>query len=204
MTDPTTSGSGAPGSVPRPGESAPPPLVMVVSGPGGVGKGTVVAALAAARSEVWVSRSWTTREPRPGEPLDAYVFTTREEFEAHVEADGFLEWAEFLGNLYGTPLPAPPTGTVAAILEIDVQGAAQVRERIPDAALVFIEAPSAEDHETRLRGRGDPDDKVAARLDVTERERAMAAELGCTVIVNHDVDATALELWQLITTLAAG
>jgi guanylate kinase len=172
-------------------------VIVVLSGPGGVGKGTIAARLVAEDPHVWLSRSWTTRARRPGEPDDAYVFVDRATFEAHIAAGGFLEWNEFLGNLYGTPVPDPPPGT-DILLEIDVNGAQQVRERIPDALLLFVEAPDREVQRARLVGRGDPPEKVQARLDESEAEAALARTLDCTFLVNDDLDRAVAEIRKII------
>lgn len=166
-------------------------------GPGGVGKGTVVRELLARESQLWLSRSWTTRDPRPGEAADAYTFVDRATFEEHVAAGGFLEWAEFQGQLYGTPVPDPP-GASDVLLEIEVQGAAQVLERYPDALLILLDAPSRAEQEQRLRGRGDTDAQVQRRLDVGDHERAEAQRLGATVVVNDDLDGAVSAVQQLV------
>ncbi len=172
-------------------------MLVVISGPGGVGKGTLVERLVAADPKLWLSRSWTTRPRRSHEAADAYVFVDRERFLDEVAAGGFLEWAEFLGNLYGTPLPQPPAGA-DTLLEIDVQGARQVHQRQPDALLVVVVPPSAEEQERRLRRRGDSDELIRQRLAKADEEKAVAAELGAVEVVNDDLDRAAEEVRSLI------
>lgn len=179
------------------------PLLVVVSGPGGVGKSTVVDLLIERYPELWLSRSWTTREQRPGEGDGAYIFVTREDFEARIEQDGFLEYAEFLGNFYGTPILAETDGR-DVILEIDVQGARQVLENDPDALLIFLQAPDADEQEARLRRRGDPPQKVQQRLAKAAEEANAGMELGATVITNFDIDDTVEAMWATIEKARAG
>jgi len=175
----------------------PKPVTFVLSGPGGVGKGTIVAKLLDVEDNLWLSRSWTTRDPRPGEAPDAYNFVDRDTFEAHIEADGFLEWVEFLDYLQGTPVPDPPQGS-DVLLEIDVQGAAQIKAMDPTAVLLFLDTPTIGDQEARLRARGDTDERVAQRLETAVAERAASAELGCLVVINDDLDSTVAELQAII------
>jgi guanylate kinase len=125
------------------------------------------------------------------------VFVSRDEFERRVTAGGFLEYAEFLGHLYGTPVPEAPAGR-DLVLEIDVQGASQIIERSPDALLIFIEAPTREAQEARLRHRGDPEPVIRARIEKADAEASRSQELGAKVVVNDDVDRATDEVLALI------
>ncbi len=160
--------------------------MFVLFGPGGAGKGTVADRLVASDPALWLSRSWTTRVRRPGEREDAYVFVDRPAFEAHIRSDGFFEWAEFLGNLYGTPVPDPPEGR-DVLLEIDLQGAQQVRRLRPDARLILLLPPSPEAQEARLRSRGDDDSHIEKRLAAASAEEREGRAIADAVVVNHDV-----------------
>ena len=174
-----------------------PPLTIVVSGPGGVGKGTIVDALVARDPQLWLSRSWTTRVRRAGEPAVAYVFTDRETFERRIAAGGFLEWTEFLGNYYGTPLPNPPPDS-DVVLEIEVDGASQVKAIRPDALLIFVLPPSREEQERRLRSRGDDPERVISRLRKADDEEPLGLKLADHVVVNDDLEQTIEDLATII------
>ncbi len=174
-------------------------MIFILSGPGGAGTGTVVARLLRLVPGLRLSRSWTTRARRPGEAEDAYVFVDRETFLAKVDRGGFLEWTEFAGNghLYGTPLP----DTDAAedlLLEIELDGAQQVKKLAPASVLVFLVPPSRQAWEERLRGRGDDEESVRRRLEVGERELALGTRLADHVVVNDDVDRAAGEVADII------
>lgn len=168
-------------------------MIIVISGPGGVGKGTLVDHLVSRDPGLWLSRSWTTRPRRPGESPEAYTFTTVEDFQARIAAGGFLEWAPFLDYLQGTPWPEAPEGR-DVVLEIDVQGARQVLDREPGALLLFIDAPDRGEQRRRLEGRGDSPERVSQRLAIAEAEAAGAAELGMRTIVNDDLDGAVQEV----------
>ncbi len=170
-------------------------MIAVLSGPGGVGKGTVVRALLEVDPQLRLSRSWTTRPRRPGEPEDAYTFVDRSAFEAHLARGGFLEYDEFLGNLYGTPVPdtlGDPDHDL--LLEINVQGAEQVRHHQPDALVVLLVAPSREVQEARLRERGDDEEHVAQRLALADLEEAKGRALADAIVVNDDLDRAVAEV----------
>jgi guanylate kinase len=126
------------------------------------------------------------------------VFVDRSAFEAHRDAGGFLEWAEFLGNLYGTPVPSAVPGDRDVVLEIEVQGARQIAAIDPDALFVFVRPPSSAEQERRLRGRGDPEEVVQKRLAKAAEEADAAVELGAIEVVNDDLDRCVDEILGLI------
>ncbi len=182
--------------------------LFVVSGPSGAGKGTLVGRLLADVPSCWLSVSATTRDPRPGE-VDGrdYIFLTRERFDELVEADGFLEWAEYSGNRYGTPRE-PVESRLAAgrdvVLEIEVQGAFQVRENMPEATLVFVEPPSLEVLEDRLRKRGtETEEAIARRLETAKVELSRKMEYDKR-LVNDDLESAASEFVGFVTSRRKG
>lgn len=182
---------------------APDRLLTVVVGPSGVGKGTLVRELLRRYPQVVLSVSSTTRSPRPGE-VDGvhYHFVDDDTFSEAVAAGDFLEWAVVHGkHRYGT-LKAEVANALAAghlpILEIDLDGARQVRKASPQARFVFIAPPSWEELEARLRGRGtESDSEVERRLSTAKAEMAAIGEFE-NVIVNRDVDQAVDELASLM------
>ena len=170
-------------------------MILVVFGPGGVGKSTLVQEVLGATDRLWLSRSWTTRPRRPGEAADAYTFVDEAAFEAHLAAGGFLEHTRFpaTGHLYGTPLPEPPAGH-DVLLEIDLDGARQVKARYPDAMVVLVVAPSTEVQEARLRARGDDEGHIARRLELGAAEEAEGRRFADHVVVNDVVERAAGEV----------
>ena len=115
-----------------------------------------------------------------------------------MKANGFLEWVRFLDYLQGTPVPDVPEGK-DLVLEIDVGGAEQIQAGYPDDLYVFVDAPSRQEQEDRLRGRGDPEEKIRKRLEKADVERAWAEELGMHLVVNDDLDRAVDEVQALIT-----
>lgn len=177
--------------------------LVVLAGPSGVGKGTLVRALRDRHPEVWLSVSATTRDPRPGEvDGEHYSFVDDDAFTRMVEMGELLEWAKvFGGHRYGTPR-GPVEDRLDAgtpcILEIDLQGARQVRESMPEALQVFIAPPSFEALVDRLVGRGTEDERDRERRLATAREELAAQGEFDEVIVNDDVADAALALERLV------
>jgi guanylate kinase len=180
-----------------------PMRLTVLSGPSGVGKGTVVAAVRRRYPDVWVSVSCTTRSPRPGETHGVeYHFVDAEEFARMVSAGEFVEHAMFAGHAYGTPR-APLAERLArgerCLLEVELQGARQVRASMPDARFVFLTPPSWDELVRRLTGRGtEPPEVVRRRLDRARIELTAESEFD-EVVVNDDVEAAAGRLVALMT-----
>ncbi len=178
-------------------------LLIILSGPSGAGKSTVISRLMKRRGDIRFSVSATTRAPRPGEEDGRdYFFRTREEFARMVEQDAFLEHAEYVGNCYGTPAGPVDESLNAGynvLLDIEVQGAAQVITHRPDAVSIFLCPPSLRELERRLRLRGtDSEEKIQDRLETAHREFSQLHNYAY-IVVNDDQDTAAGELDAIIT-----
>ena len=202
----TATPGAAPGPGPDPADGPPTGAggrrLTVLSGPSGVGKGSVIAVVRRRHPHVWLSVSVTTRTPRPGE-VDGvqYHFVSREEFDRMVGAGELLEHADYAGNSYGTPrrpVEEQLARGVPALLEIELQGARQVRAAMPQAQLVFLAPPSFDELARRLTGRGTEDpERVRRRLDLARIEMAAEDEFD-VVVVNDDLERAADRLVALL------
>lgn len=179
--------------------------LYILSAPSGAGKSSLINALLAdlPRNEVRLSISHTTRNPRPAEEDGVhYYFTTHAEFEALIEKDHFLEWAEVFGNYYGTSLPMIEKSLeqgVDVFLDIDWQGARQIRQKVPNVKTIFILPPSREELKNRLVGRGqDSEETIAKRMAEAESEISHYNEFDY-VIVNDDFQQALSELKAILT-----
>ncbi len=177
--------------------------LTVLSGPSGVGKGTVIAELLGQRKDIYFSVSFTTRAPRVGEADGVnYNFVDRAEFERMIAAGELLEHAEYVGNYYGTSMRVIEEKLAAGVdvlLDIEVQGAAKVRARCPEAALIFIIPPSFEELERRLRGRNtDSEEVIAGRLQKAREEYRQIPSYDY-LVVNDSVSEAAGEIISVLT-----
>lgn len=177
--------------------------LIVLSGPSGVGKSTVIAELLGQRKDIYFSVSFTTRAPRVGEADGVnYNFVDRAEFERMIAAGELLEHAEYVGNYYGTSMRVIEEKLAAGVdvlLDIEVQGAAKVRARCPEAALIFIIPPSFEELERRLRGRNtDSEEVIAGRLQKAREEYRQIPSYDY-LVVNDSVSEAAGEIISILT-----
>ena len=176
--------------------------LFLITGPSGVGKGTVVKELLTRRPEIWMSVSATTRLARPGE-LEGkdYFFLSAQDFDDMVISGGCLEWAVFAGNKYGTPRKPVEDhlqSGLIVLLEIELEGARQVRKSFPGGYQIFLAPPSLEELESRIRGRGtDSEDAIQRRL-MRAREEMMAQNEFDAVLVNSDIEKTVCDLEGLM------
>ena len=178
-------------------------ILVVVSGFAGTGKGTVMKGLLAKYSEQYaLSVSMTTRSPRPGERHGIeYFFSTKEDFEQKIAQDGLIEYACYCDNYYGTPKDYVEEQLEAGkdvLLEIEIQGALQVKEKLPETVLVFVLPPSAEELYKRLKGRGTETDDVIRKRMLRAVEESQGIEKYDYILVNDDIDTCVETLHQML------
>lgn len=176
--------------------------LYVISGPSGAGKGTILGKVLAQNPQMWFSVSATTRKPRPGEKDgEDYFFLTPQEFDSYVHSDGFLEWAHVFNERYGTlrhPVESRLDQGIDVILDIDVQGAMQVQQNAPYAQFIFIEPPSIDELERRLRNRQtETEEQIATRLSCAKNEMAHKSRYNYTVI-NDNLDDAVKQVSDII------
>ncbi len=178
--------------------------LIILTGPSGVGKGTVVKEILGNDKNIWLSISATTREPREGEKEgENYYFLNKEKFKEMIGQNLFLEWAQFAGNYYGTPLTSVNEKIkkgFTVLLEIEVEGAKQVKEKFPNALSIFLLPPDKAELERRIRNRGTEKEEaiqkrlLRANFEISESNRFDFA------LINHNVDETAKRIIKLIRT----
>ena len=179
-----------------------PEKLIIITGPSGVGKGTVVKNILSKDKNIWLSISATTRKPRKGEEDGRdYYFLNLKKFEEMINKEMFLEWAEFAGNYYGTPLNIIKNKIkkgYKVILEIEVEGACQVREKFPNTISIFLLPPSKKELENRIRNRGTDNEKsILQRLERADFEINSSKDFDY-VLKNNEIDRTADEILKII------
>ncbi len=177
-------------------------IIIVVSGFSGVGKGTIMKSLTSRYDQYALSISATTRDPRPGEENGReYFFVSNEEFEKLIKEDGLIEYAGYVGHYYGTPrkfVEDKLNAGIDVILEIELQGALQIKKQYKDAMLLFVMPPSAEELEKRLTGRGtEPADVIRKRL-ARANEEAVGIENYDYIVINDDLDECVEQVHSII------
>ena len=178
--------------------------LIILTGPSGVGKGTVVKEILGNHKNIWLSISATTREPREGEKEgENYFFLNKVKFKEMIEQNLFLEWAQFAGNYYGTPLTSVNEkieNGFNVLLEIEVEGAKQIKEKFPDSMSIFLLPPDKEELERRIRSRGtESEDAIRKRLFRAKYEISVSDQFDFA-LTNHNVNETAKRIIKLIQT----
>jgi len=178
--------------------------LIILTGPSGVGKGTVVKEILGKEKNFWLSISATTREPREGEKDgENYYFLNKEKFKEMIEQNLFLEWAQFAGNYYGTPLSSVNEKIekgFTVLLEIEVEGARQIKNKFPNSLSIFLLPPDKEELERRIRNRGtEKEEAIKKRLLRANYEISVSNEFDFALI-NLNVDETAKKIIKLIKT----
>ena len=179
-----------------------PKKLIVITGPSGVGKGTVVKNILKKDKNIWLSISATTREPRKGEEHGKdYYFLTTKKFKEMIKDEMFIEWAEFAGNYYGTPMNSINEKIkkgYKVILEIEVEGAYQVREKFPETISIFLLPPNKKELEKRIRNRGtDSEKSILQRLKRADFEISASKDFDY-VVKNYEIDKTSDEILKII------
>ena len=176
--------------------------LIIITGPSGVGKGTIVKKLLDTDKDIWLSISATTRKPREGEKNgENYYFISHEKFRDMIDKKEFLEWAQFAGNYYGTPFSTVTEKInkgFIVLLEIEVEGAKQIKEKFPKALSIFLLPPSMEELEKRIRNRGtEKEDAINKRLSRANYEITCSHKFDF-VLTNHDIDETVKGVFKII------